>query len=412
LIKSITKDKLKTYMGYILEYSVYIHCFVLFFDSFSTVKAISIYLIIFAFIPLLFLERPKNIKNINIILFLFLTLSVLLSSVFSIDPDYSFSHIKKEFVKSFLLFISIALFFNTSKIIRLMMIFTGAVLIFLLSGLYSYINFELEFFRSQTFLLDSHQNEYACIIGFIFPFIISFLFILEKKYLKVFMLFLMFFAFIAIILSGTRGAMGSAVSTLFVFLFFIIKEIIMHANKKYAKNLYIIIISFVLTLVLSSFFWQKSLKEHFGNTFNHLSTFDNRTEFFWKPALEAIKKRPVLGWGYGAKIYRNPEVFKDIEPKPFYELKGGLHNTFMTVFFHQGVFGGAIYILLVFSCIISLIKTMQKIKFPEKAIFVGLLSVFISALLLNAFIISMSFLNTAAFFGMAAAMTNKNKRDN
>ncbi len=411
MITSTLKEKGISYLKYILEYSIYVYCFALFFDTFSAVKAISIYLAIFSFILLLILERPKNTKNINIIFFFLLTISVLLSSVFSIDPEYSFSNIKKEFVKSFLLFMSIALFFDTKQIRRLMMVFTGSIFVFLLSGLYSYINFDLDFFTSQTFLVDANQNEYACNIGFIFPFIISLFFIFQKKYLKFSMLILMLFAFMGIILSGTRGAMGAAVTTLLIFVFFVIREILHETNKKHTKNLYIIIISVLITFILSSFFWGEGLKQHLGKTMEHFGTFDNRTEFFWKPAVEAIKKRPVFGWGYGKKIYRNPEVFKDIEPKPFYELKGGLHNTFITVFFHQGIFGGLIYILLIFSCIISLIKTMSKIKFPEKAIYIGLLCAFIGSMTLNSIVISISFLNTAPFFGMAAALTNQHNRN-
>lgn len=127
------------------------------------------------------------------------------------------------------------------------------------------------------------------------------------------------------------------------------------------------------------------------------------------PAIEAFKKRPLFGWGYGSKIYRDERPFENTE-KPNWTLRGGLHSTFISILFHQGIFGLMSYLLLLLSTTFILFKMALKEKDEKKLLALTFLSIIIGSAFVNSFLLSIPIRRFAPILAMSSALF-RNSRD-
>lgn len=75
----------------------------------------------------------------------------------------------------------------------------------------------------------------------------------------------------------------------------------------------------------------------------------------WNKALESIKQRPILGWGYGKGIFHREEPYLKTTDKSL--PKTGPENTFIQVLFHQGLVGLGVYISLILTAIVVFFRS-------------------------------------------------------
>jgi O-antigen ligase len=140
-----------------------------------------------------------------------------------------------------------------------------------------------------------------------------------------------------------------------------------------------------------------------------LKTLNQRTHLFWKPALEAAKKRPLFGWGYGNKIYRDQRPFENGE-KPNWALRGGLHSTFISILFHQGIVGLLSYLFLLLSTSFILIKIIRNETDEKKLLAIALLSIIVGSAFVNSFLLSIPLRRFAPILGMSSALFKNKSR--
>jgi len=198
------------------------------------------------------------------------------------------------------------------------------------------------------------------------------------------------------ILSASRGAIGNVFSAIGVWAVFLLK-------RELLRKVSVVALIVVILSTISFNFWPEPVKRQFLSMPKDLLTFKGRTYFFWKPAIEAVGKKPWLGWGYGNKIYRDPRPFEDGE-KPNWELTGGLHSAFITILFQQGLIGLLSYLFLLFSISFILIKIIISQTDQRKLLALALLSIIVGSLFVNSFVKSEPLRRIAPILGMSVAL--------
>jgi O-antigen ligase len=207
---------------------------------------------------------------------------------------------------------------------------------------------------------------------------------------------------IGTLFSASRAAIANICAIIGVFM-------VSLSKRKYLKTMAVftlisvILVMFSFVVIFSLNLWPESVRYHILSTPKELTTLNMRVNLFWKPALEAVKKKPFFGWGYGKKIYRDERPFANGE-KPSWELRGGLHNTFITILFHQGIFGLLSYLLLLLSTAFILFKMSRKERDERKLLALTFLSIIVGSFFVNSFLLSVPFKRIAPILGMASSL--------
>jgi O-antigen ligase len=401
------KSKFEQYLCYITEYGIYLYVFLSLFDRGEGLRTIGLYGALTGWIILAFFLKKITI-TVDIILcsfFLFIA-STILSSFFSIEPTYSLKALQGDVLKSTVIFVIISSFFNTEMLIRLSKIICVSGLIILAFGLHSLLSGRTGgYYTSENIFLSLDKNEFGFFVGLFLPFFIMFFFKSNPTFKKGFWGLSSLWGISGTILSASRATVGNIFAALGIWTVFLLK-------REQLKKTLIVILIFLVFIIATFNFWPGSVKKHFLLTPVHLKTFTFRTDWFWKPAIEAVKKRPLFGWGYGSKIYRDERPFENTE-KPNWALRGGLHSTFISILFHQGIFGLMSYLLLLLSTTFILFKMALKEKDEKKLLALTFLSIIIGSAFVNSFLLSIPLKRIAPILGMSSALfTQRSKNEN
>jgi O-antigen ligase len=391
------KDRLEYYLSFVTEYGIYLYIFLLFFDMGEGLRNIGLYGALTSWLILTFFTNRVRVSP-DIVTYGFVTLliSILLSSFFSIEPIYSFNSLKRDALKAVITFFIISTFFDIRMLFRLSKVICFSGLFILTLGLYSFLSGKTEFFTSASIFLSVHYNEYGFFLGYLMPFFLIF-FIQSEGWKKQLWGLSLIAEILGTVLSSSRGAIGNISIVLVIWALFLLK-------RTYLKKVLMATIISVLFIIVSFNFWPEPVKMHILSTSKDLKTFNQRTHLFWKPALEAVKKQPLFGWGYGGKIYRDQRPFANGE-KPYWELQGGLHSTFITILFHQGIFGLLSYVFLLFSTAFILFRmSRRKGKDERKLLSLTLLSIIVGSFFVNSFLLSVPFERIAPILGMSSSL--------
>lgn len=375
----------------------------LLFDKGEGLRNIGLYGALSAwFILAISVKKPKISFNVLTISFFFFISSILLSSVFSIGPLYSFYALKDDVLKAVIIFLIISTSFNLEMLLRLCRVMCISGIIILAFGLHGFLSSETGIYGAENIFLTAGKNKFGFFVGFLFPFFMLF-FIRSKIGLSRLLLGLsLIWAVFGIIFSSSRGAIGNMLGVLAVWS-------IPLMQKRRLKSAVIVAAVFILSIGLSFKIWPNSVKDSILTFPQHLSTFNMRTSFFWEPAVDAIKKRPVLGWGYGKNIWRDVRPFEDGK-LPNWEIHGGFHSTFITVIFHQGIAGFLSYLFLLGSNIFILIKILKNSTDDKRLIALTLLSVIVGSFVVNSIVLNVSLRRLAPIAGMSAALYQNRSR--
>jgi O-antigen ligase/tetratricopeptide (TPR) repeat protein len=185
---------------------------------------------------------------------------------------------------------------------------------------------------------------------------------------------------IAIALSGTRGTfIASAVSLLVVAGVIAFKNDSSALLRKAAIGLLVAVVAFASFLfMVRDQQWVKESRflERASSVFNVsggtvAARFNN-----WEIALDAIRARPILGWGQDNYIYPftfffNPEMANE---EPWFDRT---HNQFLDWFVHTGFLGGITYLALIAFAILSVIK-MRDTALIERAVLLAIIAGYIT----------------------------------
>ena len=393
------KYKFKHYLYLITEYGTYLYVFLLFFDRGEGLRTLGLYGALSAWTALFFLKKINlSYDVITSGFFVFVVITVL-SSFFSIEPVYSLQFLKRDILKAAITFLIISTYFDTRMILRLCKVICIAGIIILFFGLHSLLLGRTSYYTSENIFLSLHKNEFGFFVGLFAPFFILFFVRAKKRLEKGIWSLSVIWGIFGTLLSASRGSIGSIFVAILIWVAFLFK-------KQHLKTALKVSILFGLLVIFSFSLWPGLIKEHLLSFPEDISTFTLRTVRFWEPAMESVKKRPLLGWGYGNKLYRDQRPFEGVE-KPYWEIKGGLHSTFITILFHQGIAGLLSYLFLLFSTSFILFKIAKNATNEKKLLAIAFLSIIVGSFFVNCFVISVPLKRLAPVLGMSSALFNK-----
>lgn len=394
------KDRLEHFLSCAIEYGVYLYVFTLLFDKGEGLRTIGLYGALTAWIALFFLKKIILSSDVITLGFFTFVIFTILSSFFSVEPLYSLQSLQRDILKAIITFLIISTYFDLKMILRLGKVICVSGIIILSFGLHSLLLGRTSYYTSENIFLSLDKNEFGFFVGLFFPFFIMFFIKNNNGLKKGFWGFSSVWGAFGTIFSASRGAMGSIFTTIIIWSIFLFR-------KRHLKIALLVTIVFVLLATFSFNLWPEPIKNPILSFPKDISTFAMRTVYFWKPAIEAVKKRPLLGWGYGNKLYRDRRPFEGIE-KPNWELQGGLHSTFISILFHQGIAGLLSYTLLLLLSASILLKMAKEEKDERKFLAIALLSIIVGSFVVNSLMISVPLKRLAPILGMSSALF-KNK---
>jgi O-antigen ligase len=397
------KYKFEFYFSLITEYGTYLYVFLLFFDRGEGLRTLGLYGALSAWTVLFFLKKINlSYDVITSVFFVFLIITIL-SSFFSIEPVYSLQSLKSDLLKSAITFLIISTYFDTRMILSLCKVMCISGIIILLFGLHSLLLGRTSYYTSENIFLSIDKNKFGLFIGLFSPFFILF-FVKGKTWVEKGIWGLSaIWAICGTLLSASRGAIINIFAAIMVWAMFLVK-------RKHLKKVLMVILIVILLLTVSFNFWPELVKRQFLSMPKELWSFHERTYFFWESAIESVKKRPIFGWGCGNKIYRDKRPFEGVK-KPNWELRGGLHSTFISILFHQGIVGLLSYLFLLFSSTFILINFVRKETDDKKLLALSLLSILVGSFMINSFVLSVPFRRLAPILGMSAALLNHRSKN-
>lgn len=173
----------------------------------------------------------------------------------------------------------------------------------------------------------------------------------------------------AIALSGTRGTfMAVAAALLVAGIYMAI------VGKEFPRVRKLSIVLVAIVVIFAGFLFgvrnsgwveQNKFLERASSVFDLSGTIEARFNN-WQIAAESIKQRPVFGWGQDNYVYPfafnfNPEMS---EQEAWFDRT---HNLFLDWFVHAGFVGGILYISLIVTACVLIIRT-YRISVPERAL--------------------------------------------
>lgn len=399
----MTKEGQEKMLYAVEEFGMYLYVFFLFFDKGEGLRNIGMYGSFAAWAVLVFQgKRPVFPRNAIFLAFCCYFLSAILSSAFSIEPGYSFGALLYDAQKIVVPFLVISTSFGPRRIMKLCTIICIAGLVILVMGAHGFIIQGDIFYRPINSFLSIDKNEYGFFLAFIMPFFWMF-FADSSGWKKRLWGVSSLWGMAATALAGSRGSMAAVTFEISLWTASGLRRISW-------KKVTVIGVAIALAGVLTFPLWPQQFKDSVRTIPKHIVTMSDRTNFFWIPALEAVQKRPLAGWGYGKMIYRDPRPFEGGE-KPHWELRGGLHSTFMTILFQQGIVGLFAYLFILLSNAYILLSVLQKHDDKGKTLALALLSVLVGAFIINSLILVVPLQRLVLISAMSAALTKDTCRE-
>ncbi len=393
--KENSPSKIFVILDQCLEYFLYLYLVFMFLTKGEGVRNILIFgggalwLVTLKHRGFRFFREPETILY-GVFLF-----TILLSAIFSIDPAYSLAELKGDPIKAALLFPMFATVMSDKKrLLRLTYVCSLMAVVMVTIGYYSYIFHDIDMLKPDTPLMHAWHNKFARYLNTFHPFLFVLFFISKKRSMKVLIAGSLVYTVVALILSTSRGG--------YIGFFAIVLMWLLYLSKQRGYNLGKAIAIFMITVfLLGAASWKVSpfLRERIINTVSDIKSFNNRT-LAWIPAMHAIKERPLMGWGYGNRIFQQNEPYESTQYKP---PPIGTHNTFLRVLFHQGIIGLLPYLFLILYSIRSFYRAAGADTGIRNYVLVAISSVLVGNYILNALVADFRLKHFAVVLGIGMA---------
>ncbi|MBI5055815.1 MAG: O-antigen ligase family protein [Nitrospirae bacterium] len=309
----------------------------------------------------------------------------------SFDPEVSLKALNREILTGIPLFLAVHLQTSSNRKIEAVTVFLILLAVFIAGA--GYFTFLYKYFsegvldhmfpdvRSIKFYL--YHNRFAMVLNLLLSFVISYAVSRDKKKTIWLPGLIIVLSAVAVILSLSRGGWVSLAVSSVLWITYFRKNIRQFSVRLTVATL---IISTCLLLLVPSF------QQRIVKTTEQISTFNERTEI-WSNKLSAIRKSPLIGWGYGDNIVWDSAPFllnetnKEALPR---EVKIGSHNTMLHVLFHQGLIGCAFFMYLFITGIIMTLKELKLLNGSHPASY-AVFCVFISVFIVHSFVETVPF---------------------
>ncbi len=139
---------------------------------------------------------------------------------------------------------------------------------------------------------------------------------------------------------------------------------------------------------------------------DELTTVHGRTEI-WEHYLEAVRQRPLTGWGYGDRIIWDGGPLlqtKDAEAGIPEQFRIGTHNTLLFVLFHQGVAGLGAYLLFVIAGIVVFVREMVRRQKAGQWYLLAIAAAFLGVVVIHSAVETVPFMIPCLLFGLLSGL--------
>jgi len=388
-----------------LSISLFIYLFALIFPHITTLREIAFWTAFLCWVMLRFKREesfiPINPATVSLLIFM---LIALIASVFGMTPIGDLNRFKGELLIPFILFLITATEFkNLEKIKGLFSVLIIAFAVYTLLALLESSQYGLRYFwdkthREQYYWLDTGYWQRGAII---FPVILGLLLLLKNKWLRLSLGALAVTEFAIIYVYRSFAVLIGTCSVLLLWALFT-------RPKKY--RLYMAgLICLVLVISGSLLYSMKDnpavseYRDKLGKLSNIQAEIGSEGSFsnrfpFWKAAVDIIKDKPLLGYGWGMKKFQKlvqqekflnywqvnePYVYKLItEYKDVYFPP---HNMFIEIAVQSGFLGLAAFVSFILVYAVYLVKKIlhsgSDMEYNFSAILIG--GVLISFVIIN-----------------------------
>jgi O-antigen ligase len=324
---------------------------------------------------------------------------ILLSIIISIDPLYSLMSSKNEPLKGLILFLMISTTLDSEeKAKRICAAFSVAAAILAATAFYSYFAKDTSLLKPTVFYMHLWHGHFARNLCITLPFAAALVLKYRDRAIKVPLLILLAASSLGLILSTSRTPYIAFIAMLILWLFFLSRRA-QHRNKIIA----LVVMAFIAINTIA-LFSSPALRTRVMSIKREIRTMHNRADA-WLAITDAIREKPVLGWGYGKRLVLREEPYEHTSHTP---PTINPHNTFLGVTFASGLVGLLSYIsILIYSSLIciSRIYKSESNSFST-VVLLAALSVIVGNFYINAMTADVSFKELSIILGIVASYKN------
>ncbi len=365
-------------LDWIIEYGIYIMAVAQFHSKGEGLRSIGLYAPLVAWIIKLCLVRESRQRPSPVaIAFLLLTGSLLISALSSIDLVASIRGFRKTVFKSAIVFFVISQNFTTwEKLRRLGWVLACSGCIAVVAGFANY-------FRGYTVdggmaAFSTHRNGFASILGYLIPFIIAYTVTARIRVERLFFGGFFLLSLVAMVLTVSRGGWFSLSISLAIWGIFLLRSrarLVLRGGAVAGVVILMTVLAFPQRIMI-----------RVANLQQDAYTLNNRVSERWIPTLEAVKERPLLGWGptevVAAKAY--PVYYRKALAKDPAEPYNGIHSFYLSILFYGGFVALTTYLVFVSLFLIGLFRKLTRtISWSERSVMIAVLSSFVAVYLVH-----------------------------
>jgi hypothetical protein len=377
----------------IIEIEIYLYIILMFVTKGEGIRNILLFSSFLLWLATLKYRKSRWILREPISIFFWgFTATIVVSAIFSIDPLYSFKTLRGEPLKSVIIFCLISTVLSDEKRLKKFIYLSFFLLVFTISvGYYSYWAYDLPLMKPVTPLRHAWHSRFAMDINALLPFTFILLLITKDMRFKI-----------------IRGGLAALLSILVIWLTYML--------KKYRVNIKIMLASVVILAVLSGsiLYSSPNIKQRFSNLGHDITTLNERTEI-WGPLIFAAAEKPFFGWGYGPEIFvmdkpfeNTPFVKAPVHIKPAFR---NPHNSFLKIFFHQGIIGLISYIALLIVATRTFWKGAYSTNNLKSYIIMACTSIMVGTFFVNSIVENPHLTDLTFILGIGLATKNLGKED-
>lgn len=322
-------------------------------------------------------EPWKKLRGLSLAIVFFVAafmFSVVLSTMFSADPSFSFfSDVQRMlgFLTLSHLFLLFAIIFTIFDNKSFMNLFKFSVIIALAVSFSAIVENNFRILATMSRIQGTMQHPSFFASYLIFNIFISlFLALKTNRNLEKIIYFLCFGILITtLLLTGTRGGMIGLLGGMFVFFIIFLYKKVCAKQKLFRSRLFIVTVSFIaIVSTLTLFAYQNKDSNLVKSTplkFVSKITLSEGSRRFtlWRLSYDAFKEKPILGWG--VDNFKMAYI-KYYDPK-LYEGEGldgahfdKAHNIIVDTAVSQGIVGLIAYLGIFAAGIFALLKIIKK----------------------------------------------------
>lgn len=336
----------------IIEIEIYVYIVFMFLSKGEAVRNILLFSGFILWLTTLKYRQNKRILSGPVpLLFWGFMATILLSVIFSLDPVYSFKTLRGAPLKSVMILCLVSTVLSDEIRLRRFVYISYFILLFTITiGYYSYWAHGLDVMKPDIPLRTIWQAGFAVNLNTLMPFAFIILLMTTDSKIKKIVLLTIIAGVLGVILSTSRGGIAGLISMVCIALIFFSKRKKLNFRTICAGSLFFVILFSV------SLFFSPMMKVKFIYEKNNMMSLGRRTEI-WAPLIAAASQRPVFGWGYGPKIFKIDEPFKNtpykVAPLNHDDAFRNPHNPFLRIFFHQGITGAVFYLALLITAAVT-----------------------------------------------------------